>query len=77
MSRIIVPPAKRCRVYFLSDVSVSVIRTGRGKNRPGTFSHRQRPNPAPDWFGFHEVFHALTITAFLVQLVAVVMVVLA
>ncbi|GAA4603968.1 hemolysin III [Actinoplanes octamycinicus] len=24
----------------------------------------QRPDPSPRWFGFHEVFHALTITAF-------------
>jgi hemolysin III len=36
---------------------------------------RKRPNPAPDWFGFHEVFHALTITAFVVQFVAIVKVV--
>jgi hemolysin III len=25
----------------------------------------RRPNPAPGWFGFHEVFHALTVAAFL------------
>jgi hemolysin III len=24
----------------------------------------KRPNPSPRWFGFHEVFHALTIAAF-------------
>ncbi|MGH3496195.1 MAG: PAQR family membrane homeostasis protein TrhA [Nocardioidaceae bacterium] len=24
----------------------------------------KRPNPAPRWFGFHEVFHSLTIVAF-------------
>ena len=24
----------------------------------------QRPNPSPRWFGFHEVFHALTVLAF-------------
>ncbi|MEU9759051.1 hemolysin III family protein [Streptomyces sp. NPDC047987] len=24
----------------------------------------QRPNPSPRWFGFHEVFHALTVAAF-------------
>lgn len=24
----------------------------------------RRPNPSPSWFGFHEVFHALTIAAF-------------
>jgi hemolysin III len=36
---------------------------------------RKRPNPAPDWFGFHEVFHALTITAFAVHFVAIVRIV--
>ena len=24
----------------------------------------QRPDPWPRWFGFHEVFHALTVLAF-------------
>ena len=24
----------------------------------------RRPDPAPGWFGFHEVFHALTIAAY-------------
>ena len=24
----------------------------------------QKPNPWPKWFGFHEVFHSLTILAF-------------
>lgn len=27
----------------------------------------QRPNPSPKWFGFHEVFHSLTVAAFLFQ----------
>lgn len=31
----------------------------------------KRPNPSPRWFGFHEVFHALTIAAFTVHYVAV------
>jgi hemolysin III len=31
----------------------------------------KRPNPSPDWFGFHEVFHVLTIAAFTVHYVAV------
>lgn len=25
----------------------------------------KRPNPSPKWFGFHEVFHSLTVAAFL------------
>ena len=41
----------------------------------GVVYARKRPDPAPDWFGFHEIFHALTITAFGVQFVAVVLVV--
>jgi hemolysin III len=31
----------------------------------------KRPNPSPRWFGFHEVFHALTVAAFVVHYVAV------
>jgi hemolysin III len=31
----------------------------------------QRPDPSPRWFGFHEVFHALTVGAFLAHYVAV------
>src|SRR5690242_5890511 len=27
----------------------------------------KRPNPSPSWFGFHEVFHALTVAAFVCQ----------
>jgi hemolysin III len=32
---------------------------------------RQKPDPSPRWFGFHEVFHALTLLAFVVHYVAV------
>ncbi len=31
----------------------------------------QRPNPFPSWFGFHEVFHSLTILAFITHYVGV------
>ncbi len=31
----------------------------------------KRPNPSPTWFGFHEVFHALTLAAFTVHYIAV------
>ena len=31
----------------------------------------KRPDPWPQWFGFHEVFHSLTIAAFTVHYVAV------
>ena len=32
----------------------------------------RRPDPSPIWFGFHEIFHALTIAAYLIQYVALV-----
>ncbi|HEX6887283.1 MAG TPA: hemolysin III family protein [Candidatus Nanopelagicales bacterium] len=41
----------------------------------GVIYARKRPNPSPAWFGFHELFHACTIAAYLVQYVAVAMVV--
>jgi hemolysin III len=31
----------------------------------------KRPDPHPDWFGFHEVFHALTIAAWVCHYVAI------
>jgi hemolysin III len=31
----------------------------------------KRPNPAPQWFGFHEVFHTMTIAAFLTHYLSV------
>ncbi|MFD3804907.1 hemolysin III family protein [Streptomyces sp. NPDC058611] len=31
----------------------------------------QRPNPSPRWFGFHEVFHALTVAAFAAHYIAI------
>src|SRR4051812_7431834 len=30
----------------------------------------RRPDPSPRWFGFHEVFHSLTVAAFICQYVA-------
>lgn len=35
----------------------------------------KRPDPSPRWFGFHEVFHAFTILAYLTQYAAVSLVV--
>ncbi|MEU3170178.1 hemolysin III family protein [Streptosporangium sp. NPDC006930] len=37
----------------------------------------RRPDPSPGWFGFHEVFHAFTVAAYLAQYVAVSLVVYA
>jgi hemolysin III len=36
----------------------------------------RRPDPYPAWFGFHEVFHALTLAAYVVQFIAVMIAVL-
>jgi hemolysin III len=36
---------------------------------------RKRPDPSPRWFGFHEVFHAMTIAAYFAQYAAVSLVV--
>jgi hemolysin III len=35
----------------------------------------KRPNPSPSWFGFHEVFHSLTLAAFVVHFVGISLVV--
>jgi len=37
----------------------------------------KRPDPSPRWFGFHEVFHAFTVAAYLAQYVAVSLVIYA
>jgi hemolysin III len=31
----------------------------------------KRPNPSPQWFGFHEIFHIMTIAAFVCHYVAI------
>ena len=31
----------------------------------------RRPDPSPRWFGYHEVFHAFTLAAYLMQYIAV------
>jgi hemolysin III len=37
----------------------------------GVVYARKRPDPHPGWFGYHEVFHAFTIAAFLCQYIAI------
>ncbi len=32
---------------------------------------RRKPDPSPSWFGFHEVFHALTVVGFTCHYIAV------
>ncbi len=41
----------------------------------GVVYARRRPDPHPGWFGYHEVFHAFTIAAFLSQFAAIALVV--
>jgi hemolysin III len=36
----------------------------------------KRPNPSPRWFGFHEIFHTLTVLAFLCHWTAVLLIAL-
>ena len=58
----------------------SAARRGRrddlGRHRRAALQHgaivygTKRPNPSPRWFGFHEVFHSLTILAFTAHFVA-------
>lgn len=44
---------------------VALILTGRLLYTVGGVVYGlRRPDPIPSWFGFHEVFHALTIAAF-------------
>jgi hemolysin III len=42
----------------------------------GVIYARKSPNPHPEWFGFHELFHSFVIAAYLVQYAAVAHVVL-
>ena len=70
-------------VFFLPDfaqvggVAVLVLLTlgGAFYTVGGLVYALRRPDPFPTWFGFHEVFHALTLGAYVVQYVAVVIVV--
>ena len=43
--------------------------------RSGAWSTRAQTRPVPRWFGFHEVFHAFTLAAYIAQYVAVLIVV--
>ena len=70
-------------VFYLSDLldgagvaSVVLIIVGGVLYSVGALVYGlKRPNPSPHWFGFHEVFHALTIAAFVSHYIAVSLVV--
>ena len=66
-------------VFFLPDflnrggiaVLVLVITGGVLYSAGGLVYAAKRPDPSPRWFGFHEVFHSLTLAAYTVHYVAV------
>jgi hemolysin III len=66
-------------VFFLPDfmraggvaVLVLVIVGGLLYSAGGVIYGLKRPNPSPRWFGFHEVFHSLTLAAFIVHYVGI------
>jgi hemolysin III len=66
-------------VFFLPDfmraggvaVLVLVIVGGLLYSAGGVIYGLKRPNPSPRWFGFHEVFHSLTLAAFAAHYVGI------
>ncbi|MEU2583359.1 hemolysin III family protein [Streptomyces avermitilis] len=66
-------------VFFLPDfmrtggiaVLVLVVVGGLLYSAGGVIYGIKRPNPSPQWFGFHEVFHSLTLAAFVVHYVGI------
>ncbi|WP_438828539.1 PAQR family membrane homeostasis protein TrhA [Streptomyces hesseae] len=66
-------------VFFLPDflrkggiaVLVLVIVGGLLYSVGGVIYGIKRPNPSPRWFGFHEVFHSLTLAAFITHYVGI------
>jgi hemolysin III len=55
--------------------AVLVILGGALYSAGGVVYALKKPNPSPQWFGFHEVFHAFTLAAYICQYVAVSLVV--
>ncbi|MBC6463271.1 PAQR family membrane homeostasis protein TrhA [Actinomadura sp. HBU206391] len=55
--------------------TVLVITGGALYSVGGVVYGLRRPDPSPRWFGFHEVFHACTLAAYIAQFVAVSLVV--
>ncbi|MHA6762637.1 PAQR family membrane homeostasis protein TrhA [Streptacidiphilus sp. PAMC 29251] len=66
-------------VFFLPDflrtggiaVVVLLVVGGLLYSAGGVIYGIKRPNPSPNWFGFHEVFHLCTLAAFIVQYIGV------
>ncbi|MEC4017159.1 PAQR family membrane homeostasis protein TrhA [Streptomyces sp. H27-D2] len=66
-------------VFFLPDfwragglaVLICVIVGGLLYSAGGVIYALKKPNPSPRWFGFHEVFHSLTLAAFVIHYVGI------
>ncbi|MDT0165243.1 hemolysin III family protein [Actinotalea sp. AC32] len=66
-------------VWFLPDFAASggsavlwlVIAGGLAYTAGAVVYGTKRPNPSPRWFGFHEIFHVLTVVGFTCHYVAV------
>ena len=66
-------------IFYIGDIYrtggaavVTLLAVGGGLYSVGAVVYAiKRPNPSPRWFGFHEVFHALTLLAFIVHYIAV------
>jgi hemolysin III len=52
-------------------IAVTIVAGGLLYSAGAIIYATKRPNPSPRWFGFHEVFHACTIAAFIVHYVGV------
>ena len=58
-------------LHFGGPAIVALIATGGVLYTLGAVVYGiKRPNPSPRWFGFHEIFHTLTVAAFAVHYVA-------
>ena len=59
--------------YHLGGAAVvSLLAIGGGLYSIGAVIYAtKRPNPSPRWFGFHEIFHACTVAAFICHYIAV------
>ncbi len=66
-------------IFYLGDLLatggpavVTLLAVGGGLYSAGGVVYAlKRPNPSPRWFGFHEVFHALTLGAYVVHYIAI------
>ncbi|SRR5580765_1797695 len=65
-------------LHYGGPTVITLICVGGGLYTLGALVYgTKRPNPSPRWFGFHEIFHALTIAAFVTHYIAASMVIYA